>query len=132
MMSKRQQAFSLVEMLVVLAILAVSAAVLLPNLGAMYRAYKTSTDWADIRDQLNGLGVRAWLEGNAYQLASSNPAPGVPLFALDLPSNWQYQTTRPIYFQSNGVCRGGELRIFFNEQLFRTVQLSGPHCQVPA
>lgn len=129
-MRRKNRGYSLIELLVVLVIMGLVAGVVLPNMARLYESYKLSTDWSDIRDQVNSLGLLAYQEDKPYQLTSGEPLIGIAVFPLQLPDGWKYQTSVSIQYKSSGACLGGELLFFYNDDLYRVQQLKVPNCQV--
>ena len=152
--------FTLVELLVVLALLALVAGLAFPNLEQLYAGAVRSTERAYILDQFAGLGRRAMQQGRAYVVVGSGdasrtpageadepgPAPRRPAgFALpaaaradhaanviDLPDGWEIAFDEPLLIRANGVCLGAELTLRHLGEVDVRLRLDPPFCRVAA
>ena len=128
--------FTLLEILVVLAIVGLLAGVALPQLQRLLGSVELSSQRTDIRLAIEGLGYRAYAAGKPITLADAErstlsggaaPPPNEP---LQLPPGWQIKVATPIVYSLNGVCGGGRLSIINPEGRRENFQLRPPKCQL--
>ena len=155
-----QSGFTLLELVVVLALLALVAGLAVPNLERLYAGAVRSTERAYILDQLASLGRRAMQRGRAYVVVGSGDAsratageaddPGTPRrratgFALppaarpdrapdviDVPEGWEISFDDPLVVRANGVCLGTELTLRHLGEVDVRIRLEPPFCRVAA
>ncbi len=79
---RRQRGFTLLELLVVLALVGLVTAVALPDLQRLYAAVTRETEREYILDQFVGIGLRAMRQGRSYVVVDGGgprePDPGDP------------------------------------------------------
>ncbi len=131
---------TLVELLVVLALLGVLAAVALPNLERLTASVARDSQREHLLNQFAELGAAAMLDGFDYVVAGTD-APdddvadalvGRTRYLLDVPDGWEVLIDEPILARANGVCLGGSV-ILLHEQLEPLrVELTAPFCRVDA
>ena len=152
-----QAGFTLVELVVVLALLALVAGLAVPNLERLYAGAVRSTERAYILDQFAGLGRRAMQRGRAFVVVgsgdASRPAAGeaddpgparrrpagfaLPPAAraanvIDVPDGWEVSFDEPLVVRANGVCLGAELTLRHLGAVDVRVRLEPPFCRVAA
>ena len=108
--------FTLLELIVVLALVGLVAALALPNLQRLYEAFSRETERARVIDQIAGLGHRALAAGRAYAILGADAADAPDYadyepFAIDLPPGWELRVATPVLVRANGVCLGGEVAL---------------------
>ncbi len=116
--------FTLVELLVVLAILAGLAAIVLPQVVTMYARLRASFEQSDLEQQLYDLPQRVRVSGRAGVLADPTMPAGAALQAADdpgfflerprtlrlaAPQGWTVQVPKPVLYHYPGLCDGGEV-----------------------
>lgn len=138
--------FTLLELLIVLAIMAGLVAIAVPQFSQLYSRVRASFERADIEQQLLQLPqlVRQRGRGGILLDPSQQPAPGGALadivppessefeqwgtLRLDLPSGWTMRVPRPIFYRFTGVCSGGEVDFSLPPTLLRYT-LVAPLCR---
>ena len=136
-----RQGITLVELLVVLALLAVLAAVVLPNFERMTASAARDTEREHILNQFAGIGVAAMLDGRDYVVLGTDrldkadaeaALAGRTRYPLDVPDGWDVVVEEPILVRANGVCLGGSLTLLHGELDPVHVELVAPLCRVDA
>ena len=134
--------FTLLELLVVLALLALATAIAMPNLERLYAAATRATERDYVLDQVAALGRQAVLDGRAYVVfgnAPSTPAPGpaeaarfaeYETYLVDVPEGWRLQFDQPLVVLANGVCLGGALTLSREGEETVRVELLPPYCGI--
>ncbi len=151
--------FTLLELLVALALVGLVAAIAFPNLERLYASVTRSTERDYILDQFAGLGLRAMRQGRSFVVsgtgapAASGPAnpgaglapadPGsdtrvvapVPLSAytpydIDLPQGWEVLLDPPLVVRASGVCLGATLTLRYQGEAESRIDLAAPWCRV--
>lgn len=152
---------TLLELVVVLALLGLLAALALPNLQRLYEGFARTTERDRILEQFAGLGREAMLRGRTYLILGDSPqwaegqacparrasgldadplgmscgsglADGYALHELDLPEGWEVRLNRPLVIRANGVCLGAQLRLIHRGKTVAQVPLIAPHCPIHA
>ena len=155
-----QVGFTLLELVVVLALLALVAGIAVPNLERLYAGAVRSTERAYILDQFASLGRRAMQRGRAFVVVGSGDAPPVaageaddprpaprrpaglafPPAAradhaanvIDVPDGWVISFDEPLVVRANGVCLGAELTLRHLGAVDVRIRLEPPFCRVDA
>ena len=134
--------FTLVEAMVVLALLALLAGLAAPNLLRLFEGFERATERGRILDQVAGLGERAMLEGAGFVLLGSDPTgdgdvPGrfshYRRLRPDVPAGWWVAVAPPLVVHANGVCLGAVVELGEGERLVaagEVVELRAPHCRL--
>ena len=119
--------FTLLELLIVLALIAMMAAMVAPRLQQTYDAVARSGERAEARRQLERLPLRARAAGAAIEI----PADEAAAFAraVPLPEGWAMTATTPLRVEANGICLGGSVAVQA-PRLAETWTLSAPDCGV--
>jgi type II secretory pathway pseudopilin PulG len=120
-------------MIIVIAIVALTAALVMPNLSRMISRNTTQTVFFEFQNQMTQLRARAFREKQALLLVSSgefvedpeaDPSPAEIQF---MDSGWTYQLTEPMVITAGGVCAPVNVNIYKNEDL--ALSLEGrPDC----
>lgn len=124
--------FSLVELLVVMAVVGLISALVAPNLAAMLSGVQRYTLRDGVVSDLASLSFRAHALGQSFEL---NPdklgtllRDGNPV--LVLPTGWRLRTETPIGFAFNGTCSGGAVELIAPDGAAERLQLNAPDCRV--
>jgi len=123
-----QSGFTLLEMLVVLAIAGMLAGVTLPNLSKMADRARLSTQRQSILSGIENLGYWAYSNGKPYTLTALDQSSEKPPFSI--PEGWRLKAERPITFAVNGVCSGGVIALSGPDQASEQLLLKAPLCRV--
>ena len=117
--------FTLLELLVVLALIAAVAGLALPNFSRMMDSYTMNTTWRGVEAELGDLPYRAFSQGRSVRLDATNAR-----FHLhSLPPDWQLTMTSPIVYRENGWCEGGVLLFSAADGTKRQYNLQAPKCE---
>ena len=124
----------------VLALLAVLAALALPNLERLTASVTRDTEREHILNQFAELGAAAMLDGLDYVVvgtdapdaAASEALVGRTRYPLDVPAGWEVVVDAPILARANGVCLGGSATLFHDDLQPHRVDLTAPFCRVDA
>jgi prepilin-type N-terminal cleavage/methylation domain-containing protein len=121
---RSESGFTLVEILVVIAIISLGAALVIPSLGRIVDAVQRDGDLQDAVDQVRTLSFAAYSKGQGFVLADDAKSP------LALPSGWRYVVERPIHFNAMGMCDGGVVILTNADDRQTRLRLSAPDCAV--
>jgi hypothetical protein len=97
----------------------------LPNFGRMIDSFSTNTTWRAIEAELGDLPYRAFSQGRAIRVESSN----VRRVLAALPEDWQFVAAKAIVYRENGWCEGGTVSISTADGAKREYQLIAPKCE---
>ena len=132
--------FSLLELLIVLALMALLATLTLPNLQRIYASAQRTTELDLILKQLGSLPSIALLRQRDYVVlgtdAPTKPPNGeAPIHAepypLQVPEGWHVVFDRPLVVRASGVCLGAELILSHAaDAATLRVPLLPPYCAV--
>lgn len=101
--------FSLLEILIVLALIGIMAAMVTPRLERSYEAVVSSGERAEVVRQLERLPVLTRASGSALLVESDDDATFAEM--LDLPEGWSVRAMGPARIEASGVCRPMHLRV---------------------
>lgn len=124
----RTDGFSLLEMLVVLALVSVMVALIAPRLANTVRAIGVSGDRAETVRQLERLPVIVRNDGRALVVAADTR---LRRDGLELPEGWQITAVTPVTIAASGICGDARLKV----DAAGTTEmwtLSAPDCRVDA
>ena len=126
--------FTLLEILVVLTIVGLLAAMVLPQLQKMASSVEISSQRTDIKLAIENLGYQAYVTGKPILLAEAAADPAAksarPDQPLQIPPGWQIQILRPVHYVANGVCGGGTIAITDPYHAREAFLLKPPQCRL--
>ena len=142
-----KRGFTLLELMIVLLIMAVIAAIAAPSLGRLHASIQRQSERNYILDQFAGLGHMALRHGQSYVVAatgspaleaaaSPEPPPlrlhetGAELYVIDLPEGWTIDLSQPLTVGANGVCLGAELTLRYDGRIEIRLELEPPYCRI--
>ncbi len=120
--------FTLLEMLVVMALIAAVAGIALPNFGRFLDSFTSNTQWREVESELNDLPYRAFSTGRALRLDKTNVRSHLQKF----PSDWQFVSVGAIVYRENGWCEGGGVTITAANGVSKNYVLTAPQCEARA
>ena len=109
--ARHRGGFTLLELLVVLALMATMTALVLPRFAALFEAGQRSFERAKVIDALAALPYRAYTEQRGFDLVKwPGQQQSVP---LTLPEGWRLEAAgeQGVRYRSNGFCSGGTVRL---------------------
>ncbi len=121
--------FTLIEILVVLAVMGLLTSIAVPAMQRMAEGYEISTQRAQLLADLNGMSYRAYANGKRVVLTDQDSKGSQ---ALIIPPGWRIQTDKPIVYNFNGLCDGGKLTLIAPDNHEEALQLEPPRCQIAA
>lgn len=134
--------FSLLELMVVLSLLGLIAALAAPNLQRLYGSLTRATERDYILDQIADLGGEALLRGRDYVVLGTPdtgedavvlaPPVGYEAYPLEVPEGWRVRLEQPLFVHANGVCLGGAVTLLHEESAPIHLELRPPFCRVDA
>ena len=128
--------FSLLELLVVLALIALIGALALPNLTGLYGSAARAVEREQILDQFAAIGPDALLNGRGYVVYGTAAAQNASMdaafapYPLSLPDGWLLELDRPLRVRSTGVCLGATLTLRHPDTAPIDIELVPPYCRV--
>lgn len=128
---RAQAGFTLLEMLVVMAIIGLAAATVVPALARVVAAVRHDSEAQDIVDQLGQLAFRAYSSGKAIVLSEAAQKSARPAI-VEVPSGWVLSIAQPIHFNAMGLCDGGNVAIVAPDGDVTSLRLAAPDCAIVA
>jgi prepilin-type N-terminal cleavage/methylation domain-containing protein len=126
---RAESGFSLIELVVALAVIGLMLSFTLPRLSGWVDRFGFSNDEQRVTDSLAGLGEVARRAGRTLLLRSTarsvSSADGA---IVDLPRGWTLTVEPPIVFRYDGICTGGTARIT-SPGGERSYRLDPPFCR---
>ena len=125
-----QQGFTLLEILLVLAITGLLVGVTVPQMSKVMERTRIDAQRQTIRSELESLGYRAFALGRAIDLApeaGEAGKPTTPPFAV--PEGWTVIPDKLLTFAANGVCTGAMLTLTTPDRQTERWLLRPPLCR---
>ena len=116
--------YSLIEVIVVLALLSLVTSVIIPSLSSSLDRFQLRSNQDEVLIQLSGLGYLAYQKQQAIVLYPGDDFGDV----LELPEGWSIELEGPIRYQANGICLGGTITLVY-EQETEQFLLTAPFCR---
>ena len=136
----RGRGFTLLELIVVLALVGLVTVLALPNLERMYEGFTRKAEQGRILNRIAGLGREAMLRGRAFavygagedaaEAIADRRVSGFEPYDLDVPPGWEVNLDRPLLVRANGVCLGATVTLVHRGVSAARVVLQAPYCRV--
>lgn len=120
---RQARGFTLLELLVVLALVGMMAAMVAPRLQGTYEAIASSGERAEVARQLERLPLVARDRGRSITLAPGGATP------LQMPAGWTVTALDAVLVDASGICHGGRV-VVRGRGSVETWTLSPPDCGV--
>jgi len=116
--------YTLLEMVVVIALIALATALVAPPGMRMVRSWQEATEISEVIEQIERLPGTVRASGNPLILG--NEAVSTP---LELPDEWALILETPLTVQANGACSNAQGRL---QTLYQEIELQilAPFCRV--
>lgn len=123
-MSTRAPGFTLLEMVVVLAIMAMATAMVAPMGYRMIGSWRDATRVQDVLGQLERLPTA--VRGSGNPLDTSQPDAALP---ITLPTDWHLHFNQPLRVLANGACNSTTATLSTPHQVI-DLSIAAPFCRV--
>lgn len=117
--------FTLLELVVVLALLALATAIVAPAGFRMIESWRHATDVDTALGMMSALGERARQEGRALHF---DPGPVDPARLDGLPEGWSVELAEALSVQANGAC-GASRGVLSQGTYQRAFIIAAPYCR---
>lgn len=121
--------FTLLELLIVLAILAGTSAIVAPRLQATYDAIVSSSERAEVRRSLERLPLLAREGGSDLRYPATAGGAAALAALVPVPDGWQVRPLDPVVVHRSGVCEPARVAVARGETR-ETWRLTTPLCTV--
>lgn len=123
----RQTGYTLLEMVVVMAVLALTTALVAPPGYKMVRSWQDASRVDEVFKQLRALPMTVRDTGRPLKLTSDAPELTQP--PVDLPAGWQLRFTTPLTVLANGACSDAAGVLVTDHQMLQ-FQIKAPFCRI--
>lgn len=123
-MRRRPQGYTLLELVVVMAILAMATALAAPSSYRMVRSWQEATDVDDVLQQVEHLPTAVRASGNPVYAATGS---GITL--IQLPEGWAIKLQSPLQVLANGACSDAQGTLVTTSQQI-DFRILHPFCRV--
>jgi prepilin-type N-terminal cleavage/methylation domain-containing protein len=112
-MARRKRGYTLLEMLIVLAVMALAIAIVVPRGEAMLDQMTAHAVFFDFQRQVSDLRRGAYASQTGVVIRGSDDADPSLARARTIPlrAGWTYRLTQPIAVSEGGACAGGNVEI---------------------
>lgn len=128
--------FTLLEMLFVLAIMGMAAAMVLPRIGAQMDQAVANTEAFKFQQQVLDLRRQTFHEEQGLTVVSSGELAAdsdadPPQAEIQLGQGWSYKLSAPLTIDAGGVCSTADVEIYDRNRLAARLQGAGASCLFP-
>jgi len=123
-MSRRQPGYTLLELVVVMAILAMATAIAAPPSYRMIRSWQEATQVDDVLQQIAHLPGTVRDSGNPLDLKTDES-----IAIVALPPGWTLQLQAPLHVRANGACSDTQGALNTGNQII-AFRILAPFCRV--
>lgn len=126
---RRDRGFSLLEVLIVLGLLALTAAVVLPSGAVMLDRVSAHAAFFDVQRQLSDLRLSAYRsETPAVITEPGKPEPGA--VRLSMRSGWSYSLDHPIRISEGGACAPAAVTLSRHGKVVMHLRMADAACHL--
>lgn len=118
--------FSLLELLVVLALVSIMVALVAPRLAGTVQAIASSGERAEVGRQIERLPLLARANGRPFRFEAEA---AVAAEGIDLPAGWSVSAVSPLVVAANGICGAAQLKVQ-GAGVAETWAVAAPDCKV--
>ncbi len=120
----KTRGFTLLEMLVVLALIGVLAGLALPNFTRFLESFTNSSQWNAIERELADVPYQVFMSGAAFRMDTASAAKRL----TSIPQTWRVDVGASILYRESGWCEGGRLAVISAGGERRDYLLRAPTC----
>lgn len=114
-----KRAFTLIELLIVVALITIMLGVVAPLSISMYKSYEASLKAEKLLIYISSLRRSAFLYGEVYEISSKDTKLEVNDKPVNEFENFKVGLSKPIYFYDNGTSSGGVINLEINKYMFK-------------